>query len=105
METPNLSYVNKLSGDDEAFKEKLIKIIKFEFPLEKEVYLNNLKAKKHIVAAADVHKLKHKISILGLEKSYKIAEDYENNLKEDSLELKEEFDKILETISAFLETL
>jgi hypothetical protein len=32
-------------------------------------------------AAQSVHKLKHKISILGLEKSYYIVEEYESDLK------------------------
>jgi hypothetical protein len=42
-----------------------------------------------------VHKLKHKISILGLEKSYYIAEEYENNLNDSLIILQIEFEAIL----------
>ncbi len=32
METPNLNYIESLADGDLVFKEKLIRIIKFEFP-------------------------------------------------------------------------
>ncbi|GGD11718.1 Hpt domain-containing protein [Hyunsoonleella pacifica] len=105
METPNLSYLNQLSGGDESFKDKLIAIIKKEFPEEKEVYIKNFKAKDFQALVQNVHKIKHKISILGLEKSYKIAEDYEENLKENNLSGNEAFNEILKTITDYLETL
>jgi hypothetical protein len=44
--------------------------------------------------AQSVHKLKHKISILGLEKSY-LAEEYESNLKNNSTNLHSDFESIL----------
>ncbi|MDO5981076.1 Hpt domain-containing protein [Flavivirga spongiicola] len=105
IEQPNLSYINTLSGGDEAFKEKLITIIKREFPDEKEVYFKNIEAKNFKESAENVHKLKHKISILGLEKSYAIAADFENNLKDHSVVGKAEFDTILQLITDFLETI
>ena len=52
-----------------------------------------------------MHKLKHKISILGLEKSYDIAVAYEENLIEGNTKGKEDFDKILANITSFLTTL
>ncbi|GAA4970592.1 Hpt domain-containing protein [Algibacter aquimarinus] len=105
MEQPNLSYINELSGGDETFKNKLITIIKKEFPEEKEVYFKNLEAQDFKALAENVHKLKHKISILGLEKSYKIAESYEDNLKENNVSKDEAFHQILKTITVYLETL
>jgi HPt (histidine-containing phosphotransfer) domain-containing protein len=105
METPNLNYVNQLAGGDTTFKNKLIEVIKTEFPLEKAQYLESFKAKNHKLSAENVHKLKHKISILGLEKSYKIAEIFEDNLKEGSTRDYEKFDTILETIARYLKTL
>ncbi|WP_203258929.1 Hpt domain-containing protein [Hyunsoonleella ulvae] len=105
MELPNLSYINELSGGDESFKDKLIAIIKKEFPEEKEVYIKNFEAKDFKASAENVHKLKHKISILGLEKSYKIAESYEDNLKENNTSGNEAFNDILKTITDYLETL
>ncbi len=105
MEQPNLSYINELSGGDEAFKNKLIAILKNEFPEEKEVYFKNFKAKNFKETAENVHKLKHKISILGLEESYKIAENYEDNLKESNVSGYETFNEILQNITDYLATL
>ncbi len=105
MEQPNLSYINELSGGDEAFKNKLITILKNEFPEEKEVYFKNFKAKNFKETAENVHKLKHKISILGLEESYKIAENYEDNLKESNVSGYETFNEILQNITDYLATL
>lgn len=105
MEQPNLSYINELSGGDESFKNKLIAIIKKEFPEEKEAYIKSFEIQNLKVIAENVHKIKHKISILGLEKSYTIAEDFENNLKENSVSGHEAFQKILQNITDYLETL
>ncbi|QRM88835.1 Hpt domain-containing protein [Lacinutrix sp. WUR7] len=103
MEQPNQSYINSLSGGDEAFKQKLIDVIKKEFPEEKQVYLNNYNAKNYKLAADNVHKLKHKISILGLEKGYEVAVVYENNLLEGTTNQKEAFETILNSITEYLE--
>lgn len=105
MEQPNQSYINSLSGGDEAFKQKLIDVIKSEYPEEKEVYVNNYNAKNYKLAADNVHKLKHKISILGLEKGYEVAVAYENNLLDGSIDQKEEFEAILYSITNYLKTL
>ena len=105
MEQPNQSYINNLSGDDKAFKQKLIDIIKMEFPEEKQIYFDNYNAKKFKLTADNVHKLKHKISILGLEKGYESAVIYENNLEEGKTEGKDQFEAILNSITKYLETL
>jgi len=103
MEQPNQSYINSLSGDDKAFKQKLIDVIKKEFPEEKQVYFDNYNAKNYKLAADNVHKLKHKISILGLEKGYEVAVAYENNLLEGSMDQKDAFEAILTNITKYLE--
>lgn len=105
MGQPNLSYIYSISGGDIAFEQKLIDIIKVEFPEEKKVYLNNIALKKYKLTAENVHKLKHKISILGLEKSYETAVAFENNLIEGSIELHEEFESILTIITNYLQEL
>ena len=105
MEQPNLSYINELSGGDESFKNKLIAIIKTEFPEDKAIYIKNFEAQNFKASAENVHKLKHKISILGLEKSYKIAESYEDNLKENDVSGEAAFNQILQNITDYLETL
>ncbi|MAX71407.1 MAG: histidine kinase [Flavobacteriaceae bacterium] len=94
-----------MSGGDKAFEQKLLDIIQKEFPEEKQVYFNNIEANKYKEAAENVHKLKHKISILGLVKSYDVAVNYEYNLIENSTEGKIEFESILQNITDFLETL
>lgn len=68
METPNLNYVNELSGDNEQFKTKILSILKKELPVEVENYEKYMQGLDFFNAAQSVHKLKHKISILGLEK-------------------------------------
>ena len=105
MEQPNQTYINNLSGGDEIFKQKLIEIIKREFPEEKQIYFDNYNAKKFKLTADNVHKLKHKISILGLEKGYEIAVNYERNLEEGKTEGKDQFEAILSNITKYLETL
>lgn len=105
MEQPNLTYIKQLSGGDEAFEAQLISVIQLEFPEEKEIYFKNIAKKKYKETAENVHKIKHKISILGLEKSYEVAIKYEENLKENSTVLKEEFDGILKHITQYLTTL
>jgi len=105
MEAPNLSYINSLSGNDEAFKTRLIDIIKIELPKEIQNYVNNIAAGNFKEAAANVHKLKHKISILGLEESYKVAESYEDSLLEQSRAEQVEFENILKIMTSFITTI
>ena len=105
MEQPNLSYIDSLSGGDEAFKNKLISIIKAEFPQEKAVYVKTITSNNFKEAAEIVHKLKHKISILGLEKSYEVAVNFENNLLEKSKTGQVEFENILQIMTDFLTTI
>ncbi len=105
MEQPNLSYINTLSGGDKSFEEKLISIIKKEFPEEKEVYVKNITSNNYKLSAENVHKLKHKINILGLVDSYKVAENYEKNLLKNNTTGQTDFELILESMSNYLDTL
>ena len=102
---PNSSYIDSLSGGDPVFKQKLIDVIHKEFPEEKEAYYTCYKENNYNKAAGNVHKLKHKISILGLEKSYHIAVDHENNLKEGKTDLHSKFEEILNTMADYIATL
>jgi hypothetical protein len=105
MEQPNLSYIEELSGDNLELKIKLIGIIKKELPIEIKVYSEQMGDSNFIQAAQSVHKLKHKISILGLEKSYYIAEEHENNLKNSSTKLAVDFENILKSMVKFVDHL
>jgi len=102
MEQPNLNYINDLSGDNLDFKDKIISILKKELPDEIAIYNQEYINANYSLAAQSVHKLKHKISILGLEKSYYIAEEYENNLKDNSTDLNADFDTILKSMQDFV---
>lgn len=103
--TPNLKYIKQISFGNVEFQKIIINTIKKEFPKEKEQYQENLKTKKYTQLAMDVHKIKHKINIFGLNESYKIAMEYEKNLKNNSTNLSVEFELILKTITSFLEKL
>lgn len=105
MEQPTLDYLKRLSNGDEGIYQTLIGVIKKEFPVEKESYLSSVQAKDYKLIEENVHRLKHKINVFGLEDSYKTANKFEQNLRNKSFELKEDFDKVLSLISNFIKTL
>jgi HPt (histidine-containing phosphotransfer) domain-containing protein len=105
MEKPNLDYIEKLARSDESLRNKLITVLKIEFPEEKKEYYKSLKNKNFKQIEENVHRLKHKISILGLEKSYTIANEFEHNLRELNLDRVDDFDQILVAISSYLKTI
>jgi HPt (histidine-containing phosphotransfer) domain-containing protein len=105
MEQPNLNYINDLSGDNQDFKFKIINLIKIELPQEIEIYNFHISKNDFKSAASCVHKLKHKISILGLEKNYYIAENFEENLKQNSTLLQSDFELILKSMQQFVDSL
>ncbi|NJM78575.1 MAG: Hpt domain-containing protein [Flavobacterium sp.] len=105
MEQPNTSYIDQLSGDNIEFKKKMIGILKRELPEEIETYQNQMKSNNFLLAAQSVHKLKHKVSILGLEKSYYLAETFEENLKNNATDLQTDFETLLKAMHKFVEAL
>lgn len=105
MEKPNLAYLEELARGDESLRKRLVDIIKNEFPEEKEAYYKTLKNKDYKKTEENVHRLKHKIIILGLEESYKIANKFEHDLRELNLDRVKDFDKILTAISSYLKTI
>ncbi len=104
MEKPNLLYIESMSRGDDAFTQKILDVVKKEFPQELEIYKNNYKEGNYITASENVHKIKHKISLLGLEKSYEVATCYENNLKENITDFHDDFEEIMQMISDYLLT-
>jgi len=105
METPNLIYVKELAAGSLEFEQKLLGIIKREFPEEKQEFLTNYNNKSFIKAAENVHKLKNKIGMFGFEKGYQLTIDFEEALKEKNTALFPKFMVILEEIEKFLATL
>ena len=105
MEKPNFEYINKLARGDEEVKKMLLDVIKSEFPEEKKDYFESFEKKDYKKIEENVHKLKHKISILGLVKSYELANNYEHNLREQNISGSKDFEQILDTITNFIEKL
>ncbi len=102
METPNLNYIKELSGGDLAFEESILSVLKKEFPEECLLFKKNIHAKNYEESANNVHKIKHKISILGMSKSLKIASAFENELRKGETKLNSDFLKILDKIHVYL---
>lgn len=107
MEKPNLTYIDQLAREDVSVKNTLIKVIKDEFPIEVEEYFNSVEKNNFKEIESNVHRVKHKFSILGLEENYENANKYEHNLRENKIEIaqKEQFETILEVISQYLKTI
>ncbi len=105
MEQPNLNYLRSLSNGNLLLEERFLTIIKNEFPTDVEEFYQYLKDKNYTAASKKVHKIKHKIAFLGLEKGCSTTILFENNLKKYSIELLPEFEAILETINEFIKTL
>lgn len=101
-EQPNINYIKELSGGDVEFEEKMVSILRRELPEEIKIYLKTLKINNLEQTAEIVHKIKHKISILGLEKSYEFTIQYEKELLNGDKSNHEDFFKILTTMSDFL---
>ncbi|MFD0964849.1 Hpt domain-containing protein [Pseudofulvibacter geojedonensis] len=102
---PNLKKIEEISDGDDVFKKKMIDIIKQEFPKEKQDYYFYLEQNKYQESALIIHKLKHKINLLDLEEGFKLAQDFEVELKNNKLDLKDSFEELLATIEAYLTTL
>jgi HPt (histidine-containing phosphotransfer) domain-containing protein len=105
METPNLNYLDELARGDQDLINQLIEVLKTEFPDEKQDYYSSLESKDYKLIAENVHRIKHKISILGLETAYNLANDYENELRESNLDKKDAFENILVVVSDYLKTI
>lgn len=102
-EIPNLSYIDKLAKGDTLFAKNLMDIIRKELSTEIGTYELYLEKDDFSKTAEAVHKLSHKISILGLEKGYKIAKAYEIDLLEKNLSLRSDFERILDAMLLFIQ--
>ncbi|MCH2192880.1 Hpt domain-containing protein [Kordia sp.] len=105
QDSPNLSYIKELSDGDAEFEANLIAILKKELPKEKEAFTESVRLKNYLNSAEHVHKIKHKISILGLEKSYDFAIAFEEELKNEDPKRYETFLSILQKMEEFLTTI
>ena len=102
MEQPNLSIIKEISGNDIEFENSILEIIKLEFPDEVKLYKANFEEEKYIEASNNVHKIKHKISLLGLKNGLETASAFEIELKEGKTALHHNFLEILHKIHVYL---
>lgn len=105
MEQPNLDYFEKLSNNNSNFKQKLIDVVKYEFPIELSNYYVSVQQNNLIEVSESVHKLKNKIGVFGMENGYHIAETYEHNLREGNKNLQTEFEAVIDQIKKFIDQL
>ncbi|WP_158976694.1 Hpt domain-containing protein [Cellulophaga sp. L1A9] len=102
---PNLDYIKDLSGDDIEFEQKFIAVLREEIPLEKQEYIRCITAENFKDTASIVHKLKHKLNILGLKEDYKLSVIYEEDLKKGDASLNDKFLFILNKIENYIKNL
>lgn len=105
MEEPNLDFFEKLAKGDNAFMARLVKALKEDFNEDEAGYIAALETRDFDSMVYRVHRIKHKAGILGLEKNYILAGNYENDLKQKNLNLETDFQNTLEMISRFLKAL
>lgn len=105
MEEPNIEYILKLARGEESVRRRLVNVLQYELPVEIEGYYTNIKSNQWQQAAFYVHKIKHKIGILGLEESYAMAEIYETQLAENRTDLQTDFEKTLPLMLNFVNSL
>lgn len=102
VEQPNIDFFEKLAQGDISFKKKLIETLKQDFFDDYKNYNTKLVEQDYSQIKFYVHRIKHKIGILGLKESFKMATQYEEELKLNNLNLKSEFEKTLKKIKVFL---
>lgn len=104
-EQPNTHYIDQLSAGDQGFRDEIVAVIKSELIQETQTYENHMANSNYRDAADAVHKIKHKIGILGMTKCYHLAEDFEEDLRLGGLDLQQSFGKILRKILTFSKNL
>jgi HPt (histidine-containing phosphotransfer) domain-containing protein len=105
MDTPNMNYLDQLAGDDREFRLRFIHILQTEFPAERSEYEEAIERYDWKQAKELVHKIKHKISILGLKRAYDIAGRYEEDLMVKNTKYQTAFEGILNKMEAYIKQL
>lgn len=104
-ETPNLKYLDDLAQGDEVFRKKFIGILKEEFPMETKDYLDAMEKSLYREASEHVHKIKHKLNVLGTHNAYTLAVQHENELRNGEYSFATDFLSILKNVQAYLKTI
>ena len=102
-EFPNLSYIDEISGGDNEFQQRFLKLLKEEFLWEVGKYLYHMERQELRSASEMVAKSKYKLRMLGLEYGSILADTHAENLRMGYKERHQDFKNILEKVSAFLQ--
>ncbi|QOD59497.1 Hpt domain-containing protein [Polaribacter haliotis] len=102
MEKPNLNYIQQISGGDKDFETSMLTILKDEFPKELSSIKKNFEEKDYKQLSFNIHKIKHKISMFGMEKSFDLASKVELEIKNKHSEQYANLITILERINVYL---
>ncbi|WP_143519885.1 Hpt domain-containing protein [Reichenbachiella sp. 5M10] len=92
-----------MSRGNKTFEDALLTVVRQELPEEILVFEECIAHLRWMDAAECVHKIKHKISLLGMEEAFLRAEEYENQLKKGESFGEVEFRKLLDSMKTFLE--
>ena len=104
-EEANLDYIENISRGDEGFRNRFISILKEEFPNEKKLYEKYIAEESYRHAYETVHKIKHKINVLGLAEGHALATKHEAELQDGLRSLSGEFQEVLNHIALYLKTI
>ncbi|WP_299016188.1 Hpt domain-containing protein [uncultured Polaribacter sp.] len=91
-----------MSGGDKVFEQELLQILKLEFPKELKELKLNFKAKNFEKVTLDIHKIKHKIGLLGMADSLEFASKVEYDIKKGITEEYDDLLLILDRIAVYL---
>ncbi len=106
MKFPNSIFLEEQAQNNTVIVTRILEVMKEEFITEMEVYLSYMSNENYTEASKVVHKLKHKASLLNLDKEKAIElGKYEMDLLSKDLTLKDEFDEILDKISRYFKNL
>ncbi|WP_439129478.1 Hpt domain-containing protein [Polaribacter sp.] len=102
LETPNLNYIKEIAEGDKDFELSMLTLLKVEFPKEFKMLKDNFRQQNYAQVALDVHKIKYKISMLGMPLALEIASNFEQNIKKGHTEQYDALLVILNRIDVYL---
>lgn len=105
MEIPNLDKIKKITEGDKDFLLKITTILKEEFPKEKYKFYKKHQENDLVGIANLIHKMKYKFDLLSLEEDFKIASQFEKEIKTGNKKLFPKIENILLKIERYLETI
>ena len=92
----------QIAGGDMLFVKEILQVIHDELPVEILAYQQSINNIAFAEAASNVHKIKHKIAILGMDEGVILATIYENQLKKGNRNLENAFQDLLSDMTIFI---